>query len=246
MSQNMIAKCKFKCRIIVRYRLWWAIKIFQKFSFSSRIQRWIHFTFMSFFYVQFERRTHLKKFEKSIERKRQKQLFSIQHINSKKKTRLNDVKQMKIFRKCVQLQSKNKNDMLLTTFALLIANFFFELKHIFVLKTKHYVCQKFIRCRNDDKIVFDIFTRLHDVCYEICTNTIILNWLNHNDICQICDLYRKRIKFFVRHLKNVVTMNIKHDLINRKINEFSHNVLWFIKQQKFDACFDKRNHDLSK
>ena len=201
---------------------------------------------MSFFYVKSERRTHLKKFEKQIERERQKWLLSIQYINSKKKASLDDVKQMKNFRKCVQLQSRNKNDMLLTAFALLIASFFFELKHIFILKAKHYACQSFIRCRNDDKIVLDIFTRLHHARHEICTNTVILNFLNHNDICQVCNLYRKRIKFFVRHLKNVVTINIRHDSACRKISEFSHNMLWFIKQQKLDACFDKRNHDSSK
>ena len=72
--------------------------------------------------------------------------------------------------------------MLLTTFALLIASFFFELKYIFILKTKYYACQKFIRYRNDNKMICDIFIRLHDARYEIYTNTIILNFLNHNNI----------------------------------------------------------------
>ena len=63
--------------------------------------------------------------------------------------------------------------------------------------------------------------KLHDFHVEFCTNILMLEILNQNDICNICRLYRKRILFFVRDLKNVVIINIKYNYIERrKINDF--------------------------
>lgn len=154
---------------------------------------------------------------------------------------------MKILKNYVQLQSRDRDDRVNIAFVLLTTSFYFELNFLSVLKAKHYTCQEFIRCRNDCKIVIDFIIELHDLCIEICIAISILKKLNHNDICNVCHLYRKRVIFHVRHFEDNVIVNIKYNVIaRRKINEFSHHMLWFIKQQEFDVSFDKRDHDSSK
>lgn len=165
----------------------------------------------------------------------------------KKEIQIDNVNHMKMFKNYVQLQSHDRDDRINIAFALLTTNFYFELNSISVLKTKHYICQKLIRCRNDCKVVIDFIIELHDLCIEICIDTSILKRLNHKNICNVCHLFQKRVIFHVRHFENIVIVNIKYSVTtHRKINEFSHNMLWFIKQQKFDASFDKRDHDSSK
>ena len=151
--------------------------------------------------------------------------FRFNILIREKKTQIDNMKQIKNFRKYVYLQSNDQNNRLITIFALLTTSFFFELKTLLVLKIKHYICQKFIRCRNDSKSVFDFFTRFHDTRLEICIDALILRFLNYKNICNIYNLFRKRVFVFVRYLKNIIIINIKYISTRRKINEFSHNIL---------------------
>ena len=74
---------------------------------------------------------------------------------------------MKMFKNYVQLQFHDRNDKIKIAIALLTIYFYFELKFISILKTKYYVCQKFIRCRNNDKIDIDFLIELHNSRIEI-------------------------------------------------------------------------------
>ncbi len=57
---------------------------------------------------------------------------------------------MKKLRQYVQLQSNNYDVEFKIVVALFTTGFFFELKTISLLKSKHYECQDFVRCRNDN------------------------------------------------------------------------------------------------
>ena len=161
-------------------------------------------------------------------------------------TRIDDVEQMEMLKNYVQLQPHGQADRVKMASALLAASFYFELETVPILEAGHYTCLGFIRCRNDGKAVIDSMTDLYGSRIEICTDTSILGTLDHKNVCNVCHLYRKRIVFFVRHLKDVVTISLKYNVsTRRKISGFPHNMLWFIQQQELDASFGKRDHDVS-
>ena len=172
--------------------------------------------------------------------------FRFNIIIHEEETRIDDVKQMKMLKSCVELQSHDRDDRIKMTSALLATSFYFELNSLSILEAGTYTCLEHIRCRNDSKAVINFMIDLYDPRIEFCTDTSTLEMLNHDDVCNACHLYRKRVMIFVRHLKDVVIINIKYDVsARRKISGFPHNMLWFIQQQELDASFDKRDHDVS-
>lgn len=132
---------------------------------------------------------------------------------------------MKEFRRCVQLQSNDNDVKIKIVVALLTISFFFELEIISLLKSKHYECRDFVRCRNDDQTIIATLFRLLEFHLEFSTNTTILNKISQNDICKTCRLYRRKVIVRIRHLEDVVNLYIKFNVTKRrKINEFFYNM----------------------
>ena len=163
-----------------------------------------------------------------------------------KKIMMNVINQMKDFRQCVQLQFSDHENKFKTAVALLTTIFFFELKNISFLKIEQYECQKFVRCRNNEKTIVDAFKNLFEVDLKFRNDMIILRMLSQKNVCETCQLYCKKITLKVRHLENNINLYIRCDATERrKISEFSHNILWFIQQQQLNTSYDNQTHDFS-
>ena len=159
--------------------------------------------------------------------------------------RLDDVEVMDELRRSVQLEPNALRDRSSIAFALLVASFFFELAAIPTFEANHYICQGFVRCRNDSKAVLEALMRLQGTTMlEFVNENEGLATLTPQDICPLCHMYSKKVQFYVRHLDDVICIKLRvHGRGQRKISGFPHNLAWFVSQQNLDARFGTVNHD---
>jgi len=158
--------------------------------------------------------------------------------------RLDDVRCMDELRRSVQLQPDGPRDRASIAFAILVASFFFELDRVPVFEANQYHCQGFVRCRNDPKAVLQSLGKTYSNLGFV-TEFESLGTLTTEDICSSCHLYCKKVQFCVRHLDDVMHINLKaHGLEQRKISGFPHSMTWFIEQQQLDDPFGNVAHDV--
>lgn len=164
---------------------------------------------------------------------------------STEEPRIDDVGQMENLKNSVHLLPNGLEDRINAASALLIASFYFELQSFPRFDAGRYFCQGLIRCRNNGEAVLKSLASIHGGLLEFAGDTEVLGTLCQTDICDLCHLYCKKVKFFVRHLEDTVNIQVKFNgHVKRKISGFPHNMLWFIKQQQLDSAFGTSDHDM--
>ena len=161
-------------------------------------------------------------------------------------SKLDDVGQMEQLKRCVQLHPTGNDDRIHTASALLIGSFFFELQCLPVFEAGRYLCQGWIRCRNDFDSIFHSLTNMHGSSGEFQVNTERLGQVNPKDLCRSCGTYRKRIAFYVKELEDTVTIKVAfRERVTRKVSGFPNCMRWFIEQQHLAADFGSLHHDIA-
>lgn len=156
---------------------------------------------------------------------------------------IDDVDHMDDLRRCVQMQPRGHEDRVKIAAALLLASFYFELDAVPLLETGQYKCLGSIRCRNEGKAVINALHGLLGLQLEFYTGTASLGKVSAKDLCEACQLYRKKITIRVRRLEDQASVYVKFGTERRKISGFPHSMLWFIQQQQLDTVFGCRTHD---
>lgn len=157
--------------------------------------------------------------------------------------RLDDVGCVDELRRSVHLHAEGPRDRTKIALALLVASFFFELDTVPWFEGGRYLCQGYIRCRNDPKAVIHALIRLYGAQMEFTFETGTLGALSVEDVCSTCNLYCKKVRFYVRHLKENVKMHLRvNGLERRKLSGFPHSMAWFVHQQQLDSPFGNAEH----
>ena len=145
---------------------------------------------------------------------------------NKDKTRIDDIEQINELRQYMQLQSSDNNAKVKIAIAFLTTSFFFELKIVFLLKSKYYKCRDFIYCRNNNQTIIATLFRFLEFYLKLSTNIATLKKISQDNICKIYQLYRKNIIVRIRYLEDIVYLYIKFNITKRrKINKFSYSIL---------------------
>lgn len=116
--------------------------------------------------------------------------------------------------------------------ALLISNFYLELKSVPSYEAGQYRCHGTIRCRGQSHIVVQALQRLGLIKLQFVSELESLGpcALKH-DICPICHCYRRPVIFVVRHLDEIFSLYLKgEDDSKRRLGGFPTNVAWYIRQ----------------
>lgn len=70
-----------------------------------------------------------------------------------------------------------------------------------------------------------------------------LGWLKMADFCRTCNVYRKSIAFDLRHLDDVVDIQLAFSAeFSRRISGSGHTVRWYSERQQLDAHFGRKDH----
>ncbi len=159
--------------------------------------------------------------------------------------RLDDVERVEELRRSVHLQPDGPRDRTGIAFALLVTSFFLELDTIPKFEEGRYFCQGYIRCRNNPRSVIRSLNKLYGTHLEFTTSTVSLGLLSVNDVCGTCQLYQRRVRFYVRHLEETINMYLKaNNLERRKLSGFPHDMAWFVSQQRLSMPFGNADHDI--
>ena len=157
--------------------------------------------------------------------------------------RLDDVRYIDELKESVQLQLDGFRDRKRVALALLVATFFFELDTVPTFDKGRYYCRGVIRCRNEPRAVIQSLNKLYRDRLEFTLGSGTLGELSIGDICGAYQLYCKKAHFYVRHLEETVTMNLKvNGLERRKLSGFPHSMAWFVQQQRLDSPFGNAEH----
>lgn len=158
--------------------------------------------------------------------------------------RLDDVERVEELRRSVHLQPDGPKDRTGIAFALLVTSFFFELDTIPIFEEGRYFCQGVIRCRNNPRSVTRSLNKLFGTHLEFTTSTVSLGLLSVDDVCGTCQLYQRRVRFYVRHLEETVNIYLKaNNLERRKLSGFPHDMAWFVSRQRLSMPFGNADHD---
>jgi len=85
---------------------------------------------------------------------------------------------------------------------------------------------------------------LHSSCLKFVTDTETLMFFSEKvDVCCLYHQYSKRVKFYIRHSSDLMTIYLQIDIQKRqKISGFSQTMQWFVKQQNLDEVFETSDH----
>ena len=161
-----------------------------------------------------------------------------------KEPAMDNTDQMNILWESVHLQTQNAQDYIDTTSALLVSSFFFELTTCPKFESGLYHCQGSIHCWFESSTIIQSLMNLHPFSLEFVTDSQTLTFFfGQTDICFLCHRYCKKVKFYVRHSSDIITIYLWIDMQKRrKISGFSQIMGWFTRQQKFDAVFGTSDH----
>ncbi len=144
----------------------------------------------------------------------------------------------------VHLQGHSLQNCVNTVSALLISSFFFELIISSEFDSGFYCCQSIIHCCLKDDVMIWSLMNLHSSCLKFVTDTeTLMPFSEKVDVCCLYYQYSKRVKFYIRHSSDLMTIYLQIDVQKRwKISEFSQTMQWFVKQQNLDEVFETSDH----
>ena len=122
-------------------------------------------------------------------------------------------------------------------------SFFFELDGPPVLDGGLYRCRGSILSRSPDSrnLVQNLGTSYPYTQFFI--DEISAGFVSTNDICSLCERFRKVIVFYVRHPSDRVNLYLAFNrLFRRSISAFPQSMEWFIRRQKLNAKFGQPDH----
>lgn len=108
-----------------------------------------------------------------------------------------------------------------------------------------YNCTGTVRCRNNCHAVLQAFCQMSCINMRFVTDT---GYLAHvggmSDVCTKCRLYTKRVRFTVRHPREIITIYLEADGdVRRRISGFPQSMEWFVIQQELGSVFGTQEHD---
>ncbi|KAL9129888.1 MAG: hypothetical protein Q9217_001788 [Psora testacea] len=143
---------------------------------------------------------------------------------------IDDVESMDQMRSIVRSQLETRQ-VLDTAVALIISSFFFELSAIPIFLRGSYQCQGYILCRLSSKAMKEALVHLGYMSWTFATgNEILGRYQSVIDACQRCSVYRKAVRFRVRHLSDSLSMYMQNHRYRRQISGFPRPIQWFVDQ----------------
>jgi hypothetical protein len=153
---------------------------------------------------------------------------------------IDDVSVMDSLRRIV----KKSDECIKIARALLISNFYLELRDLPSYEAGQYRCHGTIRCRGQSHTVVQALKRLGLTKLEFVSELESLGSCDlERGICPACHRYRRPVTFVVRHLDEIFSLYLKgKGTFKRRLGGFPNNIRWFIHQQALDAKFGTADH----
>ncbi|ERF68658.1 hypothetical protein EPUS_05719 [Endocarpon pusillum Z07020] len=128
--------------------------------------------------------------------------------------------------------------------ALLISNFYLELRAMPSYEAGQYRCHGTIRCRGRSYTTVQALKRLGLTRLQLVSELESLgSCALQRDICPLCHCYRWPVTFVVRHLDEPFSLYLREEgTYKRRLGGFPNNIRWFIKQQALNAKFGTADH----
>ena len=143
--------------------------------------------------------------------------------------RLDDVGRIEELRNSVHLEPEGPRDRKRIALAILVTSFYFELSSMLIFELGKYLCTGVIRCRNSPRAVLHSLNKHYGTQLELITAAGTLGMLTSQDVCSVCHLYCKRVHFYVHHLEEVVSIQLRvSGLERRKLSGFPNSMEWFL------------------
>ncbi|OJD25537.1 hypothetical protein ACJ73_03090 [Blastomyces percursus] len=129
--------------------------------------------------------------------------------------------------------------------SLLLSSFFFVLDGKPEFQSGLFHCIGSIRCRAPARAVIRLLSSLHPTRIDFYKDDMNLGLpLSEEDICESCGRYRRPAQFFVRHLKEEITLSVRYEGIQQLLSQFPKTMQSVVDEQGLDCSFGLANHGI--
>ena len=121
--------------------------------------------------------------------------------------------------------------------------FFFELDELPKAEERVFSCSGSILCSSAQpgKVVERVGTEIPDAEFRI-QGKISLGPIEKDQLCTVCNYYRKRVSFTVNSLDEVFTLQVANSITQQKLGGFPTSIGRLLRQQQAESYFGRADH----
>lgn len=126
---------------------------------------------------------------------------------------------------------------------LLKSSFFFELDSPPQFQCGLFLCTGTVRCRTPPKQTIEALLSLYPGQISFYKNNIDLGvYLLERDICGSYRWYNRPLQFYIRDLREVITISLHYEGRQNALSQFPQSMKWFSERQGLDNKFGVANN----